>query len=407
VTEFGSVAHGAGSAAKTGVTVIRIANHRGWLKYLRHEALLRTLNVNDGVATRQMQEATRALAECLDDTPIPLEPRRGVLAGVKRLWREIVSRGVRYPEYEGGARLTFWNRLYRWARMAAETPQGRQALEYAGFPPGPNQSHMFAARMVGATYEILLEPFYQDGPDRFRVAMADELNYGLTEEQRAERRRQVQLIVRAVSAGVAGTVVAHLGFHDNWIESLGLGAVALIVTGAADAVHGGLGYLNAPMRAARRQAEYWLRSLSTLLVAFVIKTDDSLRADAHGDVGTLVKVLKGMSSGERSIAELPGKDELLRGLTHVQATADRVGDADLSATLIEIETAIKYDLNLLPESVGRLLILVQSVPEEHGPSSAAQPIAKSRIPEITNAPDPSKPERGQYRRTVDPDSSRS
>jgi hypothetical protein len=397
VTGLGDLGRGGAGAARATTTAIQVINHRTWLEYLRHESLLRALNVNNEELTPRLQEAVRTIAEILDDTPLPFEPTRGLMVRATRIFKEKFSRGIRYPDHEGAARQTFWERLYWWTKEAAESPAGQRALAYAGFLDG--DAHIFATRMVGATYEVLLLPFYKNKADRFRVAMADELNYGLTEEQRAERRRHIQIIVRSITAGLAATAVGYIGFNDDWLQSMGLGIVALTATAAADVVHGGLTTLTGPMRAARKQAQYWLRSLSALLVAFLQATDKSLRLGAPGDVGTLVKVLKAMTSEEVRITELPGQEQLLRGLGELQATADRVGDSALITTLIEIETAIKFEPSLLPDSVGRLLILIQAVPDDRGPTTfrsmrgARLSQLEQRQPEATPTPARPAPDR--------------
>ncbi|NEA29469.1 hypothetical protein [Actinomadura bangladeshensis] len=392
---FGTAARGARTAVSTGNRVINIVNHRSWLAYLKNETLIRALNAHEDDSDQRLQEIADVFSRLLDSTEIPREETGGFVAGIARTWRRSVSQGMRYPRYDGAARQTFWERLYRWSRAAAETPQGQEMLREADFfCDNPDVAHVFAMRMVAATYQVLLKPIHKKGPEKYRMAMADAVNYGYTDQQRAERRRVLQIVVRAISSGGAAVVVSQLGLHNDVLESLGLGFAAVVVTASVDLSQGGLGHLTTPMKSARLQAYQWLRSLTSLLALVLVRTSDSLREQASGDVEMLIKVLGAMASGDLVVEELPGTDELLRGLSHVQNTADRVRDDELGAALIEVETAIKYDLGMLPDAAGKLLNLVHPVVQERdsggSPYSLPPPQTRELPPERPHRPGPNR-----------------
>ena len=364
---------GYGRPVSAGYKAVRFGRRaflrRAWLKCVRLYAVAYALASSPERVTDQIMESARMFCELLDETPVP-EPVGGITGRAVRLFREKISHGIRYPEYRGRARVTFWQRLYVWVRRAADSPKGAEALDLAGSQRSPHRSHTFAMRVMGHTLGLLLTPVASTGQDSFRYEMSDEVNHGLTDDQRRERYRVFHIIIRAVVAGVTTVAVSDLGLGKEFVDSLGLGVLLAAATGVTDATIGGLGGLTPSMLAARRQARDWLMTLSALLTQYVTWTNESVRANQGGaGVERLVYLLSALSARDAELKGLQPNDEiLLRGLQQVLGTAERAQDHQLQGTLIDLQTAILYRPNIVPDAINRLLSLVQGVPDADGPS---------------------------------------
>ena len=361
---------------------------RAWLNHLRLNAIAHALDFDPDpeLLAPQIMESARAFCEVLDETPVPNEPVGGIIGRARRLLREALSHGVRYPKHQGPARITFWRRLYEWVRKAAESPRGTEALDLADFPRSPFRSHDFAMRVIGRTSALLLTPVASEGQDSFRHEMSDELNYGLTEARRRERNRILQMIIRSAVAGITTVVVSDLGFGRDLVDSLGLGATISLAAGVTDATIGGVRGRTSSMLAARRQARDWLMTLSALLARYVTWTNESVQASQGGaGVDRLVYLLSALTAREAELKNLPPNEEtLLRGLQQVLSTAERAQDYQLQAALIDLETAILYRLDVLPDAINRLLSMVQGVPDEQGPSLVSASEVGDNKQDLTN-----------------------
>src|SRR6266545_2305272 len=152
MADFDGVGRGTRGAVQTGIRVMHIVNHRTWLRYLRHEALLRAVNIEGVPADQRLQEVVDILEEVLDETEVPFEPTGGIFGKIKRRLQETISRGIRYPAHEGAARQTFSERLYEWAKKSADTEKGRDVVGRLHFLDRFEEpEHVFAVRMVVAT----------------------------------------------------------------------------------------------------------------------------------------------------------------------------------------------------------------------------------------------------------------
>ncbi|GIF76271.1 hypothetical protein Asi02nite_57890 [Asanoa siamensis] len=371
-------------AVRGTVAVLKIKNRRELVRYLRHESLRRAVRVSDDVSPARVNEVVWDLEEVLDETPLPHEPSAGIVNWTRRQWNEKAARGVRYPEHRGRWRQTFAERLYAWAKNAARSQRAGDGLDRVGFQGGEDRQHVFALRLVAATEEILLEEFHDKGPDRIRLAMADEIFHGISDVQRERRRRELRALLRSSSAGIAAAALAAFGFNTDWLDSITLGVVAGAAAGAADIAQAGWPGLTVPMRAARQQAAHWLRMFAGLLVPYLAATNESIRAERGGDVAALVRILATLRVSGIDLSEMRGRDKVLDSLEKLKANAERTQDGELQAALIYMETAIDLCPELLPDAVAGLLTLIQAA-QEDAAAGRAPLIPARRVPQIGTA----------------------
>jgi len=194
------------------------------------------------------------------------------------------------------------------------------------------------------------------------------------------------MIIRSAVAGITTVVVSDLGFGRDLVDSLGLGATISLAAGVTDATIGGVRGRTSSMLAARRQAREWLMTLSALLARYVTWTNESVQASQGGaGVDRLVYLLSALTAREAELKNLPPNEEtLLRGLQQVLSTAERAQDYQLQAALIDLETAILYRLDVLPDAINRLLSMVQGVPDEQGPSLVSASEVGDNKQDLTN-----------------------
>ncbi|WP_125812695.1 hypothetical protein [Actinoplanes sp. ATCC 53533] len=112
MVEPGQAARGGAGAYRALKFGKRLFDQRGWFKYLRHRSLSYALmGEREELLDHKADLIAESFQEILDQTPIPMEPKRGFINTLKRNWRERGSQGVRFPEYRGNARSTFYEVL--------------------------------------------------------------------------------------------------------------------------------------------------------------------------------------------------------------------------------------------------------------------------------------------------------
>ncbi|MFE3110626.1 MULTISPECIES: hypothetical protein [Kitasatospora] len=315
-----------------------------------------------------MHEAAVILCEIMAETPL-LEARGGIFSRLGRWCREKITWGVRYPDYRGPGRSTFWRRLYEWARIAADSPRGRQALSLAEFRGGDWPADAFAMRFVAATSATLLDAGIPEELNKLRDEMVNEIHRGESDEAMRKRHRAWQVTVRSAAAGAASGAVSYFAFHNNVQDVLALGVVGFGATAVADLAHGGFAGISEEMLAARRQVRDWLGTLSAWLAGYVVWAEGALRRREYSGVDELVYVLTALASKDATIEPTPPDETILRHVTHLLETADRVGDSDLKAALLNIEGALRFRRDNLPDAIANIISLVQGVPDISGVNS--------------------------------------
>lgn len=338
----------------------RVLSQRSWFRYLLHRALVMAFLADGDLVTPRIDQIARSFAEILEVTPVPLERQRGFFNRLGRRLRETVTQGVRYPAYRGSMRETFWERLFRWVRNAAETQEGQELLASAGMA----QRHIeFTWRVVAETYRILIEPTTSDWQETARNAMTAELFRGTSDETNRRRFRTLQVIVRALVAGVGTTTVSVLAFNQSVLDSIGLGAVAVGLAAATDVVSHGTGKVTEQMLAVRRQAKSWLASLSSWLIGYVSWEGNAVRAGDLRGVDRLVYILTRVTAKEAHIRNLPHDADILEGLRLIKDNASQANDAELVTALLQIQGALLFAPDDLPDSIASLITVIRVVPE--------------------------------------------
>ncbi|WP_330478383.1 hypothetical protein OG301_22555 [Streptomyces platensis] len=369
MAEMSSLSRGALGAYRGARFGRKIMVQRRWFAHLRYRAVVLALIWPEtGIVPRRVHEAALILCDVLADSPL-LEARGGLFSRVGRWYRQRVAWGIRYPDYRGPARATFWRRLYEWARNAADTRTGRDALALAEFEGGDDPSHSFAMRFVASTSAVLLDAGIPEELNKLRDDMVNEIYRGESDAEMHEKHRRLQVVVRAMAGGVASAALSYFGFHNDLMDVLGLGAVGVGVTAAADVMHGRISAFSEEILAARRQARDWLGTLSAWLVGYVVWAEDSLRRREFSGVDELVHVLTALASNDARIAEAPPDNAILAQVEHLLETAERAHDSELKVALFNIQGALMFRRDSLPDSIANLIALVQGVPDVSGMNS--------------------------------------
>lgn len=351
-------------------------DRRGWLRYLRREAVVRALNNSDAIVSDSVGELADEFCELLDREPLP-RARRGPLQRAKSFGRRI-THGVVYPEFEGASSTTFYERLTEWVRRAASTPDGGYVLRAAGFSAGERSAEVFAGSVANETQALLIESRRPPGQNHIRYKMANEIHRSLPDQHIRKRHEHVRLWIRAFVAGIGSATAAELLFiDDDWLKTIGLGAT--ILAGTAIAEYAGPGHQVGPdMFAARRQAAAWLRVLARRLAEILVLRETVKDLSAYSDEEGLEKILRELSTGAAYVHPVQPGDRILADVESLLETAGRVGDGELRSYLIDVETALKFEPERLPDALRRLDGFVQE-----GPGSAQR---LTRPPELQRPP---------------------
>ncbi|MEV4927731.1 hypothetical protein [Streptomyces roseoverticillatus] len=342
----------------------RILNQRRWLWHLRYHAAAKALQLDDsrGVSP-DVDQAAKIICEALSYVDLPMEQTAGWVKKTSRLVRENVTNGIRYPEYRGPMRATFWKRLYVWAKVAAESGPGADALGFCGFVESDDRSHIFASRFVAATYELLLDSGLPDAINSVRHDMAEVILHGISDEGRNSKKRWLRAVITSASASATTSVLTSFGFNASLQETAAIGSVTLAATAAVDLVHGSPDGVGDTAAAARRQVRNWLMTLSAWMAGYVTWGEYRLRVGDLVGVDQLVYVLKVMAERGVEIGPIPRDEFIFEDLRHLMENAERARDSRLVAGLMEVQGALRYRRAALPVAIGNLISVVQDVPE--------------------------------------------
>lgn len=385
---------GAVRAARVGW---RILNQRRWYRYVRYQAVVNALMIRDDIddpPPQAVHEAALRLCEILEALFVPMEARTGFFTRMGRWVREKITQGVRYPLHDGPHAQTYWDRLYRWARAAAETNEGIESLDHARFPAVEHRAHLFAQRVVAKTSALLLShALVDDGVNEVRDRMAAQVHRGRTHNDALIAHRRVIALARTATAGVASTFLMHVGFDQDLTSSFTVGGVALASAAVAEATAGGFTRVSESMQAARRQARDWLATMSMWLVQYVTWRDGLIR-QGHGDgIHQLLGIVTAIRSGDAGLERPDDTDRVARHLERLIATASRVGDGDLETALMNLESAVLYRPERLLNSLTALITLLDGLPDLPGPDPDPDPGPGIRGPALPGSRTP--PEVGE------------
>lgn len=348
-------------AYKAGKLGRQILDRRGWLRYLRYEAVVRAMSGGGSIVSERIAEAAEDFCELLDRTPLP-RAGDGLTARLKQASQRFVTRGVTYPEYEGAAATTFYERLAAWVSRSAESERGREILRSIGFQSdGQDPAALFGISVANETQGILIEARRPAGQNFVRYKMAAEIHRAVPDAHLRRRHEHVRLWVRALVAGVASGVAAELVFVDDWLTALGLGVT--VAAGTAIAEYAGpRQLLAADMLSARRQVAKWLSILARMLALDLITTAAADDIQLRGQDG-LDRILHQIAAGEAYISPLDPDSQMLMDLRWLMENATLVKDTELRAHLMDLEAALRLDPADLPNALRRLEGLVQEGPD--------------------------------------------
>ncbi|MFK0255561.1 hypothetical protein [Streptomyces sp. NPDC090445] len=375
MTDFSDVARAGSGAARAARFGWRIYNQRRWYRYLRYQAVVNALMVGDDVdypTPPEAHEAALRLCEILDALFVPLEIQTGILNRLGRWFRETITCGVRYPLHNGRSAQTYWDRLYRWAKAAAETDGGAEALDYARFPNGEDRAHVFAQRVVAKTSALLLSHALPDEAlNEIRDRMSVQVHRGQTRAQAVDTHRRVIALARTATAGVASTFVLHFGFDQDLSNSLTVGGAALASAAIHEATTGGFHSLTEPMLAARRQAAAWLATMSMWLIHYVTWRDGLIRRGQGDGIHQLLSIVTSIRANEAKLEPLQDTERIERHLRRLIENASRVGDGELESALMNLESAVLYQPERILNSLTALISLVDGISGVPGPEPDA------------------------------------
>ncbi|MGW5849347.1 hypothetical protein ACWFQ8_15580 [Streptomyces sp. NPDC055254] len=361
---------GAVRAARVGW---RILNQRRWYRYVRYQAVVNALMVGDDVddpTPHAIHEAALRLCEILEALFVPMEARTGFFTKTGRWLREKITQGVRYPLHDGPHASTYWDRLYRWARAAAETHDGVEALDHARFPAIEDRAHLFAQRVVAKTSALLLShALVDDGLNEVRDRMSAQVHRGRTRNEAVAVHRRVIALARTATAGVASTFLMHVGFDQDLTSSFTVGGVALASAAVHEVTTGGFITVSEPMEAARRQARDWLATMSMWLVQYVTWRDGLIREGRGDGIHQLLGILTAIRSGAAGLKRPDDTERVEYHLKRLIENASRVGDGELETALMNLESAVLYRPDRILNALTALITLVDGVPDLPGPDT--------------------------------------
>ncbi|MBC9729054.1 hypothetical protein [Streptomyces sp. TRM68367] len=237
MTDITTISRAGSSTARTGWLLWRIFRQRRWFQYLRYQAVVSALLIQDDMdqpTPPRVNEAALRLCEILDTIDIPMEVQGGLLNKWARWFREKITHGIRYPRYQGPDSHTYYERLRVWAEAAARTDEGDAALDYARFPSGDGRARLFATRVVAKTSGLLLSHDLPDALNRLRENMAAEIHQDRSWTQEAATHRRLMVVARSAGAGLASTLLFDVGFSQELSSSLTMGGLAAASTAAAE-----------------------------------------------------------------------------------------------------------------------------------------------------------------------------
>ncbi|MFJ6930875.1 hypothetical protein ACIQUP_26700 [Streptomyces nigra] len=344
----------------------RTVTQRSWFKFLLRRSIMLALTIEQGDLDRQrIREAASLLFQVMAHTPIPGEPD-GFFARISRWFRK-KTHAIYYPRHHGPARSTFQGRIALWAKSAAESSKGRQALAYAGFDAGEETADVFAKRFQLATEFVLRDPL---GPDSeaqnyVRDKMLQEIELGRTEAEILKGIHRRNQALKSAGAGATGALVSAFGFNNNWYETIGFGVVGLAVGALAEPSSGLT--MTQVMAAARREALSWLRLLASAIIPppsrrllqgerephWLEILPAVVFAAAHNDRNQLESVLEEIQA-KSLIAELI-------------ESAERAKDGELLGAVQEVQRTLKYkEYEQMPDAIQHLIFIVRQVPSRIG-----------------------------------------
>ncbi|MCI3276239.1 hypothetical protein [Streptomyces cylindrosporus] len=341
-----------------------ILNQRGWLEYLRREAVTRALRsgiADEPLANAHVIEGARKFCDVLDQTSIEIESLNEISNKATRWGREKVTRGVRFPDYSGKSEETFFTRLQEWVESAARSDEGQFALDHAGYPRVERRANIFAVAVATEILGLLGEPHGNPGWNQARWEMTRALLPSTPDLEIRKKHANWRLWTRAVVAGLVTGITSDIVFNLSITEALSVGFTVLSGTAVAEFTQNKT-LLTADVLAVRRQVGKWLGSLPRRIIRFMHWRDDqSWRAEEVMLSANPFREL--MASMARGYAQFPYLDEdvggILSDVEHLIRQAGSVNDIELRGCLIEVQTALKYDEDEIPVAFVRLVSLIE------------------------------------------------
>ncbi|MGP3928170.1 hypothetical protein [Streptomyces sp. 8N616] len=339
-----------------------IHDQRSWLKYLRREAVVRALNREGGIVTERIGEAADQICEALQRTDLFFEPADGVPNRVGTWTREKITRGIRFPDYSGPARATFFERLFQWVAAAAQTERGTAALDYVAYPQVEERAKVFAVAVANEVRGLLAESRRPPGQDRARYRMARDLFDGTPDREVRRRHEVLRAWIQAFVAGVVAGVSSELLFTDSWIDSLGVGATVFGGSVVRDLAQGRL-FLPPDMLAVRRHVKSWLAMLPRRLSRSLEwsgrdRSEEVLQADAP-----LTEMLDCIGHGQAHLPPAEAGDPNVEDIDDLIRLAGEVEDRELRGLLVDVRRALKVATNEVPEAFTSLILFLEQEPK--------------------------------------------
>ncbi|WP_143688233.1 hypothetical protein [Streptomyces sp. 3214.6] len=365
----------------------RTITQRSWFKFLLRRSIMYALVIDQQDVDRQrIREATDLLFRVMAHTPIPDEPD-GFFARISRWFRK-KTHAVFYPKYEGTHRSTFQDRIGGWAKLVAESHQGKRALSYAQFDAGEETAAVFAKRFQLATEFVLRDAL---GPEsealnHVRDRMLQEIELGRTEAETLLEQHRRNQALKSAGAGATGALLSAFGFNNNWYETIGFGVVGLAVGALSESTPVGL-QMTQVMAAARREALSWLRLLANALIPPPTRRLPG-EQEPHW-LELLPRVIFAAAHNDRSQLESVLDELQAKALiAQVIESAERAKDGELLGALTEVQRTLRYkEYEQMPDAIQHLIFIIRQVPFRIGGYARPEIASGETYPQIRRAPD--------------------
>ncbi|MDQ8707250.1 hypothetical protein RCO28_32995 [Streptomyces sp. LHD-70] len=230
---------------------------------------------------------------------------------------------------------------------------------------------------------LLSHALPDDGLNDVRDRMSREVHRGQTRGEAVDTHRKVVALARTATAGIASTFVLHVGFDQDLANSLTVGGAAIASAAVHEVTTGAFSSLTEPMAAARRQARAWLATMPMWLIHYVMWSDGQIRRGTGDGIFQLMSIVTAIRAREAKLEPLQDIERVEQHLKRLIESANRVGDSELESALMNLESAVLYLPERIPNSLTALITLLEGLPEVPGPEPDADvpgPMLSGRVP---------------------------
>lgn len=383
------------AAAKWVQRFKRVYDRRSWMKDVRRRALKKTFQDLGHLINDRAGEFADDFAAVLDVEELPGEYGGGSVRRARHWWREKVAWGTRLPEWRAADADDFYSRFEDWVRQAGDSGKGMATLERAGIDVRNDHTKvdLFAQAVTNNMQNLILYRADNMAHEPYRIEMANALHRPehFAEARMRTEKLRISLITLLTGVGAGATAQQFMG---TWVLTLAVAAAVALATAIgvrAMVRRQAHPRLSVQQESVRRQAEHWLATLPCQ-----IRSEPTRRrlANERGDAPQPPRdglqdaapfedrsIHIGHSQDEQvkqlqflwPVLQEPGgrlvdtqaSSEIFDGLDLIRTHAEKAGDKELTACLVDLETALRFAPRMFFGTVEALLVCAQASSVAH------------------------------------------